>query len=83
MALEIAITPSPIERSYAVSESATTKIFIAYVLPASLLAAQGYVTSIYTYSDYSDIQCTHRANRTSLWSSKILAIRLGLRLDLQ
>lgn len=41
MALEIAITPSPVERSYAVSESATTKIFIAYVLPASLLAALG------------------------------------------
>jgi hypothetical protein len=40
MALEIAITPSPVERSYAVSESATTKIFIAYV-PACLLAALG------------------------------------------
>jgi fucose permease len=41
MALGIAITPSPDERSYAVSESVTTKIFIAYVLFAFLLAALG------------------------------------------
>jgi hypothetical protein len=41
MALGTAITPSPDERSYAVSESATTKIYIAYVLHASLLAGLG------------------------------------------
>jgi MFS family permease len=39
MALGISITPSHDEGCYAVSEIVTTKIFIAYVLPASLISA--------------------------------------------
>jgi hypothetical protein len=47
MGLGIAITSSPDERSYAVSESATTKIYIAYVLHASLLAALSLAGLVY------------------------------------